>query len=61
MVVEHTREAYNFVDLLGDLGGVFDVIVFIASFFTVAISEQTFILKYLEMMYYAKTKDKTLF
>jgi hypothetical protein len=39
MVVEHTREAYNFVDLLGDLGGVFDVIVFIASFFTVAISE----------------------
>ena len=47
MVIEHTRNAYNLVELLGDLGGVFGVICFFASFIVEAFSEQAFIIKYI--------------
>lgn len=47
MIVEHSRTAYNCVMLIGDLGGVYGVLIFVASFFTEAISEQEFILKYI--------------
>jgi hypothetical protein len=61
MIVEHSRTAYNFVMLLGDLGGVSGVLIFIASFLTKAISEQVFILKYIEKMYLAKTQNALIF
>ena len=61
MVVEHSRIAYNLVILLGDLGGVSGVLIFLAGFLTEAISEQSFILKYIEKMYLAKTTSQNIF
>ena len=46
--------------LLGDLGGVFGILTYITGFFLASISEQTFILKYVEKMFLAKTNTKNL-
>ena len=57
--VVHERTVYNFLDLLGDMGGLVDIIV---SFFGIVLfpmSKFSFILKALEKLYQVSSKDSS--
>eukprot|EP00356_Strombidium_inclinatum_P016887 CAMPEP_0170510440 /NCGR_PEP_ID=MMETSP0208-20121228/65770_1 /TAXON_ID=197538 /ORGANISM="Strombidium inclinatum, Strain S3" /LENGTH=261 /DNA_ID=CAMNT_0010793905 /DNA_START=940 /DNA_END=1725 /DNA_ORIENTATION=+ len=56
----HERHIYNLLDLLGDLGGVFEVIIGAIGFFVMPFSEISFILKGLQKLYLVKTEDSSL-
>ena len=60
-VVIHTREVYGFIDLLGDLGGVTELIMICFGFFLFPISEHSFILKAAKKFFLANSSDSTLF
>ena len=49
------------MDLIGDLGGVMEILTVLCGFFIFPISEHSFILKALESLYLGRTKDKRLF
>ncbi len=53
--VEHTREVYNLLNLISDLGGVMNIVTTIAGLFIYAISEHSFIIRALQNLYVAKT------
>lgn len=59
--IEHERQIYTFMDLIGNLGGVHDLILLLFSLFFGSISEHSYILKALEKLYLVKTKEKTIF
>ena len=46
-IIEHERSIYTFMDLIGDLGGVKDIIFSAFSIFISPISEHFFIIKFL--------------
>ena len=46
--------------MIGDLGGVFEILVLIFGFFVNPISEHSFTMKALEKLYLAKTKQTDL-
>ena len=58
---EFEREVYNLIDLLGDLGGVLEILVMICGVFLFPVSEFKFILKAFELLYIAKSSDSNLF
>ena len=58
---EHQRQVYNLLDLLGDLGGVLEVLVFIFGIFLYPISEHSFTMKALSILYLARTEKKNVF
>jgi hypothetical protein len=53
--VKFNRQIYNIFDLLGDLGGVTEVIMIIFGFFLFSISEHSFYLTALTKLFYART------
>ena len=53
----HTREVYGFIDILGDLGGVLEVIMVVMSGILMPISEHHFILQAAKRMFMAKSTD----
>jgi hypothetical protein len=59
--MNHQREVYNLLDLIGDLGGVLEVIIAFFGLFIYPISEFSFFLTALERLFLARTVDKTLF
>ena len=59
--IVHTRVAYGTLDVLGDLGGVTEVIMIVFGFLIYPISEHSFTLKAAKKMFLARTTDKTLF
>lgn len=59
--VVHERVVYSFLDLLGDLGGVTEIITLAFGIFLLPISEHSFYVAALKKMYMARTKDDTLF
>lgn len=59
--VNYSRDVYNILGVLGDLGGIVEVLMIIFGFFLFPISEHSFYLKAARMLYFARTKDKTLF
>ena len=58
--ISHSREVYNILDLIGDLGGVLEVIIFVFGVFLFPISEFSFVMKALEKLYLARTSHSTL-
>lgn len=59
--IRHIRYIYSLLDVLGDLGGVTEVIMLLFGFFLYPISEHSFILQALRRLYKARTKDDTIF
>ena len=59
--VFHKRMIYNLFDLLGDLGGLFEMTLMIFGFFLLPISEHSFIYHAARNLYSAKTKNNNLF
>lgn len=53
--------AYGFLDLLGDLGGVTEVLMLVFGFFLFPISEHSFYVHAASLLYFAKTEDEKLF
>ena len=52
---------YCLIDLLGDLGGVTEVIMLMFGFFLYPISEHSYVMRATSRMFLAKTKDNKLF
>lgn len=59
--IEHERAIYTFLDLIGDLGGVHDLIVLFFSVFMSSISEHSFVSKAIGLLYLVKTKREDIF
>ena len=57
----YSRSVYGLSDLLGELGGVFELILLIFGFFLFPISEHSFILKAGQKLFYAKSPQNTTF
>lgn len=56
-----TRQIYNIFDLLGDLGGVTEVIMVCFGFFLFSISEHSFVMTASQKLFFARTQDGGLF
>lgn len=59
--IKYERTAYGLLDLLGDLGGVTEIILIIFGFFLFPISEHSFYVSVARSFFIAKTKDESLF
>ena len=53
----HTRKSYNLLDLIGDLGGVLEIVITLFGIFLCPVAEHSFILKALQKLYLARTKQ----
>ena len=60
-MVKHQRRIYGYLDLLGDLGGVTEVIMIVFGIFLFPISKHSFIIKATKKLFMARTKDVLLF
>ena len=49
------------MDLLGDLGGITEILCFMLGIFLFPISEFSFIMSAAKKMFFVRTKDETLF
>ena len=54
--VLHSREAFNIIDMLGDLGGLVDIIIVVFSLFVSPYASTSFMVKLLSKLYKVKTK-----
>lgn len=52
---------YNSLGVLGDLGGIIEVIMIIFGFFLFPVSEHSFYLSAGRLLYFARTKDEQMF
>ena len=57
----HERAVYGSLDLLGDLGGVTEVVMIVFGVFLYPISEHSFTLKAAKKMFKVRTKENNLF
>ena len=55
------RNTYDFLDLLGDIGGVTEVAMLAFGFFMFPISEHSFILLAAKRLFLARTDDQEMF
>lgn len=59
--VKHTRAVYGLIDLLGDLGGVTEIIMILFGFILFQVSEHSFTIQATKKLFYASTSDDKLF
>ena len=57
----HERTKYALFDLLGDFGGVMQVLFLIGEYLLSAYAENNFLIKAFQKLYMARTNDSTLF
>lgn len=57
----YERRIYNFFDLLGDLGGVSEIIILVFGIFLLPISRHSFTIKATKKLFLARTKLESLF
>ena len=60
-VVQHERSIFTFLDLIGSLGGVQDIIIFVFAIFISPISEHFFNMKFLRKLYLVRTSMQNIF
>lgn len=59
--MHHKRRVYNIIDLMGDIGGLLEISMILFGIFLYPISEHSFVIKVAKRMFFARTKDYTLF
>ena len=57
----HRREVYNVLSLIGDIGGVLEMVMLLFIFFMTPISEYSFNMKAIQNLYLARSKVSSLF
>ena len=60
-MTENIKQVYSLVDCLGDLGGLIEIIIFMATMFNSPISYHSYILKVVSKLFVAKTKKADMF
>ena len=60
-MVTHVRRIYSLFELIGDLGGITEVVMLCFGFFLYSVSEHSFVLKAVKKLFKARTKDPNLF
>ena len=55
--MDHTRKAYDILDLISELGGVLNIVTTLAGLLIYSISEHSFIVRALQNLYLAKTDN----
>ena len=60
-IITHERHVYGFLEVIGDLGGVLEVVLAFFSWILIPVAEHKFILKALKKLYLVKTSDSELF
>ena len=61
MKIHHSRAIYSFLDLLGDLGGVTEIILLIFGGLLFPISYHSYITKAINRLYFAQTNNAKIF
>ena len=59
--IAHKRVRYGIFDLLGDLGGVLEVIMIIFGIFLYPVSEHGFVMKAANKLFFARTNRNDVF
>lgn len=59
--IKHVRIAYNLMDVLGDLAGVFDLAVHLVGFFILSISQHSMTISTIKKLFLVRTSDDTIF
>jgi len=59
--IKHQRQIYGALDLLGDLGGVYEIIIIVLSVYLLPISKHSFTLKATKKLFRGRTRDPNLF
>ena len=58
--IKHTRSDYNFVDLLGDLGGLQYMLASFIGFFFLALSEFNIFIEFYDKLFHLKDSENEL-
>lgn len=53
----HERQVYGLLDMMGDLGGVIEIIMILSQLALSGLSEHSFLLKAIEKLYLVKTEE----
>jgi len=61
MSYTHNRKIYGVIDLLGDLGGVTEVIMIVFGVFLFPVSEFSFVMKAAKRLFLARTRENEFF
>lgn len=61
VTVSHYRRVYGIMDLLGDLGGVTEILALLFGFLLLPFAEHFFILDATKKIFMAKTNNESLF
>ena len=61
MAKNHQRSSYHLLDLLGDLGGIFELLTGSIGLLMFKVSEHSFILKALKNLFMVNTSDEDIF
>ena len=56
-----SRQIYSILDLLGEFGGITEVVMLLSGFYLYSISEHSFVIKALQKLFIARTSNKRLF
>ena len=59
--VSHSRQKYGLLDLLGDLGGVLEVLLLVSGAFFYSYSEYSFVIKAMQKLFLARSFEKNIF
>ena len=59
--ISHRREVYTAIDALGDMGGIIEITLIAFGLVLLPISRHSFYLKAARLMFFARTKDCSLF
>ena len=59
--IAHGRKKYGLLDLLGDLGGILEVVMLATGFMLFPISEHSFVMKASHRLFYARSDSDKIF
>ena len=59
--IKYDRKTYDFLDLLGDIGGVTEIVTLFFGFFMLPITEHSFTLLAAKRLFLARTDDPNMF
>ena len=59
--LKHTRMVYGIIDLIADLGGIYEIFFLVIAAFVGSVAKHSFILKATKKLYKGRTKDESVF